>query len=68
MPCYLPSTPTMERSPPVRDSAPTLVCLSCGDTMKHRRTIPKLGVRPEKLIFICPSCKAIDTKEFKRVA
>jgi hypothetical protein len=60
---YTPSTPAIERSPPVPDNAPTLVCLSCGDTMKHLRTFPKLGVRPERLIFVCPSCKAVDTKE-----
>jgi len=36
--------------------------------MKHFRTISKLGVRPERLIFVCPSCKGIDTKELKRVA
>ena len=46
MPYYTPSTPAIERSPPVPDSTPTIVCLSCGDTMKHFRTISKLGVRP----------------------
>jgi len=65
---YTPSTPTIERSPAVRDSTPTIVCFSCGDTMKHFRTIPKLGVRPEQLIFVCPSCKEVDTKGAKRVA
>jgi len=48
---------------PVLDSTRTLVCASCGDTMEHLRTLPKLGVRPEKLIFVCPSCKEVDTKE-----
>ncbi len=65
---YTPSTPAIERSPPVRDSTPNIVCFSCGDTMKHFRTISKLGVRPEQLIFVCPSCKGVDTKEVKRVA
>jgi len=65
---YTPSIPTIERSPPIPDYTPTIVCLSCGDTMKHLRTIPKLGVRLEKLIFVCPSCKEVDTKEVKRVA
>ena len=46
----------------------TLVCRCCGDTMYNSRTILKLGVRAERLIFLCPSCKAIDTKELKRVA
>lgn len=35
--------------------------------MKHLRTIPKLGVRQEKLIFVCPSRKGL-TKEVRRVA
>ena len=60
---YTPSTPANERSPITPGNTPTLVCLSCGDIMQHLRTIPKLGVRPEKLIFRCPSCKGIDTKE-----
>jgi hypothetical protein len=66
MPHYTPSISAIERPHPVRDSTHTLVCLSCGDTMKHLRTLPKFGVRPEKLIFVCPSCKGIDTKEAKR--
>ncbi len=68
MPYYTPSTHAIERSPLIPDNTPTLVCLSCGDTMKHLRTIPKLGVRPETLIFVCPSCKGVGTKELKRVA
>jgi hypothetical protein len=68
MPYYAPSIPAIERSSPVPDNTPTLVCHSCGDTMKHFRTIPKLGVRREKLIFVCPSCKGVDTKEVKRAA
>ena len=27
-------------------------------------TIPKLGVRPEQLIFICPSCKEVAAKRY----
>jgi len=46
----------------------TLVCRCCGDTMMHLRTIPKVGVCPERIIFICPSCKEIDAKEPKRAA
>ena len=68
MPYYTPSILTVERSPPIPDYTPTIACLSCGDTMKHLRTIPKLGVRPEKLIFVCPSCNEVDTKELMRVA
>jgi hypothetical protein len=51
MPYYTLSPPVIERSPPLVDNSRTLGCLSCGDTMKHLRTIPKLGVRSEKLIF-----------------
>ena len=68
MPHYTSSTLAIERPHPVRDSTRTLVCLSCGDTMKHLRTLPKFGVRPEKLIVVCPSCKGADTKEGKWVA
>jgi hypothetical protein len=46
----------------------TLVCRCCGDTMYKSRTILKLGLRAEQLIFVCPSCKAVDNKELKRVA
>jgi len=60
---YTPSTPAIERSPPAPGNTPTIVCLSCGDTMKYLRTIPKLGARRETLIFVCPSCKGFDTKE-----
>ena len=42
---YRPSTPAIERSPPVLDSTPTIVCFYCGDTMKHFRTIPKFRKR-----------------------
>jgi hypothetical protein len=36
--------------------------------MYNSRTILKLGMRAERLIFVCPSCKAVDNKELKRVA
>jgi hypothetical protein len=65
---YKPATPAIERSPLVPDRGPTIVCRSCGDTMKHFRTIPRLGVRPEQFMFRCPSCKEVDIKELKRVA
>jgi hypothetical protein len=63
MPFYTPSISAIEHSPQVPDSTRTIVCLSCGDTMKHLRTLPRRGVRLEKLIFVCPSCKGVDTKE-----
>ena len=59
---------TIERSSLAPDKEPTIVCRSCGDTMKHFRTISRLGVRPEQFMFRCPSCKGVDTKELKRVA
>ena len=60
---YTPSTPRHRTLAHRPGNTPTLVCLSCGDTMKYLRTIPKLGARREKLIFVCPSCKGFDTKE-----
>jgi hypothetical protein len=62
MPHYTPSNIANERSHLVPDSARTLVCPSCGDTMRHLRTIPQVGVRLEKLIFVCHSCEEVDTK------
>jgi hypothetical protein len=60
---YSPSIPAFECSPLVPDNAPILVCPSCGDTMRHLRTIPKPGTRLEQLIFVCPSCQQVETKE-----
>jgi hypothetical protein len=68
MPYDTPSTPAIERSPLVPDGGSTIVCRSCGDTMKHFRTISRFGVRPEQFMFRCPSCNEVDTKEVKRVA
>ena len=65
---YKPSTPAIERSPLVPDRSPTIVCRTCGDTMKHFRTILRLGVRPEKFMFRCPSCQGVDTREVELVA
>ena len=62
---YPPSIHAIELVP---DDAPVLVCPSCGDTMKHVRTIPKLGVRLEQFIFVCPSCEGIDSREIHKPA
>jgi hypothetical protein len=62
------STSAIERSPLVPDGGLTIVCPSCGDAMKHFRTISRFGVRLEQFMFRCPSCKGVDTKEVKRVA
>jgi hypothetical protein len=52
-------TPEIEFSAQVPGDTPALVCLSCGNTMRHVRTIPKLGVRPKRLVFVCPSCQGM---------
>ena len=65
---YTPSIPAIECPPLVPDDTPTLICPSCSDTMKHVRTIPKLGVRLEQFIFICPSCEGIDSREIHKPA
>jgi hypothetical protein len=48
---YTPSIPAVECPPLVPDNTPALICPSCGDTMRHFRTIPKLGARLEQLMF-----------------
>ena len=68
MPDYTHSIPVVERPPLISDRTPTLMCPACGDTMKHFRTIAKDGVRQEQFMFLCPSCKAVDTKEGKQAA
>jgi hypothetical protein len=65
---HTPSTRAIERLPRLTNRTPSMLCLSCGDTMKHLRTIAKLGVRPKQFIFVCPSCKGVDTKEGNLVA
>ena len=64
MPHYTPSTATINSPLLIDGGSPSLVCPSCGDTMRFSRTIPKLGVRPEQLIFICPSCKEMAAKRY----
>ena len=61
---YRPSTPTVDSPLLIHAGSPTLVCPACGNTMKVSRTIPKLGGRPEQLIFICPSCKEVAAKRY----
>jgi predicted amidophosphoribosyltransferase len=65
MRCYTPLVPAIEWSAHVPDNTPVLICPSCGDTMQHLRTIPKLGARLEQFIFVCPSCEQVETKEVK---
>jgi hypothetical protein len=68
MPYYPPSSCAVAAPARPPTGPATLVCRCCGDTMKHSRTILKFGVRAERLIFVCPSCKAVDSKELKLVA
>ena len=49
---HTPSIPAIECSAQVPDNTPILICPSCGDTMQHLRTIPKLGARLEQFIFV----------------
>jgi hypothetical protein len=63
-----PQPTRFEYSPREPDSPPAVVCQCCGDTMKHSRTLPKLGVRPELLVFVCPSCGEVGARQFKRMA
>ena len=60
-----PSIPPIECPTLVPDNTPVLICPSCGDTMLHLRTIPKLGARLEQFIFVCPSCEEVSSKEVK---
>jgi hypothetical protein len=57
----------IEHSPREPDRTPAMVCQCCGDTMRHSRTIPKLGVLPELLVFVCPSCREVGARQFKKV-
>jgi uncharacterized Zn finger protein (UPF0148 family) len=50
------------------ENAPTIVCPSCGHVMKLVRAIPRLAALPEVLLFSCPSCNQVETKEAKRVS
>jgi predicted RNA-binding Zn-ribbon protein involved in translation (DUF1610 family) len=65
---HTPSIPAIECPPLVPDNAPFLMCPSCGDTMRHLRTIRKLGAPLEQFIFVCPSCEQVETKEVLRHA
>ena len=64
MPHYTPPTPAIDSSLLIHGDPPSLVCPSCGETMKVSRTVPKLGVLPEQLTFICPSCKEVAAKRY----
>jgi Transcription factor zinc-finger len=68
MPYETPPVSVIERLSVGSDRPLTMLCPSCGDTMKHSRTIAKFGVRLERLIFVCPSCKGVDSKELRQVA
>jgi hypothetical protein len=64
---YAPSARTAERLLLVPGTTLTMLCVSCGDAMKHARTIAKLGVLPQQFVFVCPSCKGVDAREGRLV-
>ena len=39
------------------------ICPRCGHLMTLVRTVPKLSALPELLIFRCPACNEVETKE-----
>jgi hypothetical protein len=47
---------------------PSTPCPRCRRSMKLVRTIPKLGALSELLIFSCPNCGEVETKEAKQAA
>jgi hypothetical protein len=59
---YRPSILTVEGSTAVPGNLLSLVCLTCGDTMKAVREIPKLEGHPGLLVLKCPSCNEVETK------
>lgn len=63
---YPPSISASQCPPLVPHNTPLLVFPSRGDTMQHLRAIPKLGVRFEQFIFVCPSYEEVSTKEVRR--
>jgi hypothetical protein len=42
---------------------PCASCAKCGHGMQLVRSIPGLGAFPELLVFRCPTCNEVDTKE-----
>ncbi len=47
---------------------PSIKCPRCRRTMRLVRTIPKLGAAaPELLIFSCPFCGEVETREMEQV-
>jgi hypothetical protein len=65
---YPSSAPVIDNLPLVPAIKSTVLCVSCGQTMKHLRTITRLGIRPETHIFVCPFCQGVDYKELRKVA
>jgi hypothetical protein len=41
------------------------ICRRCRQPMKLARTIPKIGMLPELLVFHCVACDEIETEENK---
>jgi hypothetical protein len=47
-----------------RTGGPAPACLSCGRTMQHTRTIPRLRRLPELRCYECRSCRFGVTEEY----
>jgi predicted RNA-binding Zn-ribbon protein involved in translation (DUF1610 family) len=50
------------------DNLPILVCPACGQATKLLRTVPRVGGLPALLVFVCPACNEVETREDKRAA
>jgi len=46
----------------------TALCPCCREPMRLMRTIPKLGGLPELLVFVCESCREVETVEQDQAA
>jgi hypothetical protein len=61
VPAFACMGPPSQRKFPRRFLAP--LSLRLRSFYEFLRTLPRRGVRLEKRIFVCPSCKGVDTKE-----
>jgi len=52
----------------VPDNQPILRCPSCGNMMKVVRKVPRLGAKPDLVVFACLSCNEVETRENDRPA
>lgn len=45
------------------DALPAVICIRCGQVMRLKRVIPRLGIIPELNVFVCPDCGEVRAKE-----